>query len=382
MPRNLLNRRTFVGLAAAAVAGGRLRAQAGVSRAAATRVNVAAIDRERILAAADAALAKPPRPLTSIAIAGSPGGAHDFYSTDSARGHSDAVFELAGIVPALAAGATIVRGAEPERAARYARHAKAHLDAWFADPATRMTPALAYAGWVQNAKDSQPAAVVETTGLAEVAVALPFLGIDVKPYAAWFGEYSTWLNEDRQALLARDLKDHQASSWLLQAAAYAALTGDEKVLAELRHRFKATTIRAQILSTGFFPHELTTANPYRNSLFNLDLLCGVAVLLTTRFDSVWEHELQDGPGMRSAVARYAPYIQDRHGWPYPSDETHFHDLPCRRPALLFAARAFAEPEYVGIWQGLKPVEPASPELLRTFPIRQPVLWVPASERGG
>ncbi len=315
-----------------------------------------------------------------MAIAGNPGGAHDFYSTDAARRHSDALFELSGIVPALAAGATIVRGTEPERAARYAGHAKAHLDAWFVDPVTRMTPALTYAGWAKDGRDSRPAEVVETTGLAEVAVALPFFEIDVKPYAAWFAEYLAWLNEDRAALLARDLKDHHASSWLLQASAYAKLVGDEATLADLRHRFKATTIRAQILATGFFPHELTTANPYRNSLFNLDLLCGVAVLLTTRFDSVWEHELQDGPGLRAAVARFAPFIQDRHQWPYPSDETHFHDLPCRRPALLFAARAFAEPEYVEIWQGLKPAEPASPELLRTFPIRQPVLWVPASER--
>ena len=106
---------------------------------------------------------------------------------------------------------------------------------------------------------------------------------------------------------------------------------------------------------------------------NLDLLAGACVLLSTRFDSLWDHELQDGPGMRAAISRHAPYIAAPRTWPYPSDKTHFHELPCRRPALLFAARAYSQPDYATLWRTLPP-DPVSPEILQSFPIRQPILW--------
>ena len=114
--------------------------------------------------------------------------------------------------------------------------------------------------------------------------------------------------------------------------------------------------------------------PYRNSLFNLDLLAGICVLLSTRFESLWDTELQDGPGMRAVIARFAPYVARRAAWPYPSDQTLFAQLPCRRPALLFAARAYAQPDYATLWRDTTPAQPADATLLRTFPIRQPILW--------
>jgi hypothetical protein len=133
-------------------------------------------------------------------------------------------------------------------------------------------------------------------------------------------------------------------------------------------------LRAQIDAQGMFPRELTSANPFRDSLFNLDLLAGACQLLSTRFESLWDYELQDGPGMRSVVARYAFYIANREKWPYPADQSRFNELPCRRPALVFAARAFAEPDYVTLWRRLN-ADPQDPVILRTFPIRQPLLWL-------
>ncbi len=78
--------------------------------------------------------------------------------------------------------------------------------------------------------------------------------------------------------------------------------------------------------------------------------------------------------MRSAIARHAVYIREPVKWPYPADESRFHQLPGRRPALVFAARAYAAPDYVTLWRTLNP-DPADPVILRTFPIRQPILWL-------
>ena len=192
----------------------------------------------------------------------------------------------------------------------------------------------------------------------------------------WFAEYFEWLNTSRLAGLARDTKSHLGTSWLLQAAAIAHLTQntDDAPLTTLRHQYKSSTIRAQIVADGTFSHELTTPNPYRNTLFNLDMMAGICVLLSTRFESVWEYELQDGPGMRTVIARLYPYILDRGTWPYRADAQYFTALPFRRPSLLFAARAYDRPEYASLWKTLNP-DPTVPELQQTFPIRQPLLWV-------
>jgi hypothetical protein len=117
-----------------------------------------------------------------------------------------------------------------------------------------------------------------------------------------------------------------------------------------------------------------SATPYRDSLFNLDLMAGVCHLLSTRFDSVWDYSLEDGPGMRSAIAYYFPFIAERSLWPYKADAQHFKELPGRRTSLLLAAHAYARPEYAALWKTLPP-DPASPEILRTMPIHQPLLWV-------
>jgi hypothetical protein len=363
--------------------------------ASATRPDVAAIDHDRILDAAALYLTQSPVPLTALPCPRSPGTPHDFYSEsefeskseskDQKPGdsnppaftaHRDALLNLSLYVPALTAAFVLTREE------RYAQQAVAHLKAWFIDPATSMTPSMAYAQTTPPAKTGRPEGLIEAVHLAEVVQSIPFLtnsealsAADLAALERWFAAYLDWLNTARLAGIARDQKNHHGASWLLQAAACASLdTKDDRPLTALRHQFKSTTLRAQILADGSFPHELSTPNPYRNSLFNLDMLAAICLLLSTRFENVWAYELQDGPGMRSAIARHYPFILKRNTWPYPADATHFNDLPLRQPSLLFAARAYSRPEYADLWKTL-PADTTIPELQRTFPIRQPLLWV-------
>jgi hypothetical protein len=365
------------------------------------RPDVAAIDHDRILQAATHYLTQSPTPLTNFPCPRNPGTPHDFYSEaedywpdpanptgpfvirsgdsnpDAFTAHRDALLNFSMSVPALTAAFVLTKEA------RYAQQALAHLRAWFVDPATRMTPSILYGQTIRPAKTGRLEGVVEAVHLAEVIQCLLFLSnsdaltpADLTALQKWFAEYFDWLNTSRLAGLARDTKNHHGSSWLLQAAAIAHLTQttDDAPLTTLRHQYKSSTIRAQIVADGVFPHELTTPNPYRNTLFNLDMLAGICMLLSTRFESVWDYELQDGPGMRTVIARLYPYIVDRGTWPYRADAKYFTDLPLRRPSLLFAARAYDRPEYASLWKTLNP-DPTIPELQRTFPIRQPLLWV-------
>ena len=230
--------------------------------------------------------------------------------------------------------------------------------------------------------------LVETIPLAEVAQSIPFLASssaltpdELSTLRAWFADYLKWLTDDPLATLARDQKDHHGSSWLLQSAACAhltatGLTSDDSNLNLLRHRFRTVTLRAQLHATGKFPNEVATPNPYRNSLFNLDLLSAACDLLSTRFESVWDYELQDGPGLRTAIAFHAPYIANRSSWPYPADAAHFTDLPGRRISLLLAGRAYSYPQYTEEWQSLPPIPDTAPaEIRRSDPLSQPLLWI-------
>ena len=314
-----------------------------------TRPDVAAIDRDHILATAAFALTlKPSSSLTT------------------------------GAIPALTAATVLLRASDPARAATCAIAAAAHLRSLFVSPATRLNNELA--------DTNNPEDLVPLTPLAEIAATLPFLTYqatlqpallspaDLAAIRAWFAELLHQLNTARTAGLAKDRKDHIGGVWLLLAAACAHSLADETALVDLRHHFRSVTLRAQILADGTFPHELSTRSPYRNSLFALDLLAGAAELLSTRFESLWDFQLQDGPGLRAAIAKHAPWIANRGSWPYPADQALFHDLPCRRPALLLAGRAFAHPDYITIWRSLTPPEPTNPTLLAAFPIRQPLLW--------
>ena len=331
----MLTRREFLATSAAAAL--------QLPAAPITRPNIAAIDHDRILTAA-----KVPTPTP----------------TTRKTPDSDAFLAYTLSLPALAA-ATVV---DPANAARYTEGASAQLKAWFVTPETRLPTEPSY-------KEFEP--ILDLAPLAETFVALPFLALDpdlADAVRKWSADYLTWLTTNRTALLARDAKSRHGTSWLLQTSAIARLTANDPILAECRHRYKTSTLRGQIDANGFFLHELPTENPYRNSLWNLDMLAGVCVLLSTRFESLWDFELQDGPGMRSAIARHAMSIKFREKWPYPSDATHFTQLPCRRPALEFAGHAYSEPDYVTLWRSLTPDQPADPDLLRAFPIRQPLLW--------
>src|SRR5439155_21491575 len=125
-------------------------------------LNIAAIDRARILRAANQYLSEQPITITASSSARSAGGLHDFFSEadywwpdpknpsgpyiqrdgmsnpENFVEHRRALMRLSVQVPALT-GAFLVSGDK-----RYAAHAAVHLRAWFLDPRTMMNPHLRY----------------------------------------------------------------------------------------------------------------------------------------------------------------------------------------------------------------------------------------------
>ncbi len=182
-------RRAFCSLATTLLLSSRLPAQSKSS----ARPDVAAIDRDRILAAADRYLTQPIAPLTAHPSTRSLGTTHDYYSEAEGywpdpgapdapyiqrpgapnpaafTAHRDALLNLSLYVPALTAAFVLTHEE------RYAKQAVAHLHAWFIDPATSMTSSLLYAQVIPPAKTGRPEGLVEAVHLAEVAQSIPFL---------------------------------------------------------------------------------------------------------------------------------------------------------------------------------------------------------------
>ncbi len=377
--------------------------------AATARLNVAEAVRDRVLERVKGALTAP---ITTLADSPPPyGDANRFVSeTDrpsgvavaasavpSFRAHALALRKTSNVIACLSAAYVL------EKNAAYAQRAGAHLRAWFLDAKKRMSPEASLAGCepgslsvaAKAASDTNnahavkgtPAGIVDLVPLAELARATSFLvdseTLTTEEWTAigqWFTELATWLNTDRTAGLARDTKDHRASAWLLINAAIARSQRDDKLLEACRKRFRAPTLRNQITADGRFPQEVATPEPFRNTLFNFDLLTGACQLLASPFDLLWDYELQDGPGMRAVAAFVFPSIADPTKWAYVADLAHFRDLPGPRPGLLFAGRAYNRPEYTELWRSLDPLE--VPEAIGgSFPIREPLLWTARAAHG-
>lgn len=203
----------------------RERFQLLVPAATPTRVDVAAIDRERILKAADAALSAGPFTITKSHSEHSAGGLNDFFSMadyywpdptktnglpytnrdgesnpDNFNDHRMAMRGLRDAVAALGAAYKIT-GDE-----RYARKAAELLRVFFLDPATRMNPNMEYAQAVLGRYPGRSYGIIDSLHLAEVPPAIvamekspaftPELMAGLKK---WFADLSDWMVTSRTA---------------------------------------------------------------------------------------------------------------------------------------------------------------------------------------
>jgi hypothetical protein len=295
------------------------------------------------------------------------------------RADADALRTFSNTVASLTAGFLLTHDDA------FAQATVAHCKPWLLDPKTRLSPAFDQAGCAPNTSTGTPMGVVDLVPLAELARALSFVTDafapdDLTAVQAWFNDTQHWLATDKQAFIAREAKDHRASAWLLVSSAIARFTRDENTLEDNRKRFRTHTLRNQIRPDGTFPQELSTPNPYRNTLLNFDLLAGACQVLSSQFDLLWDYQLIDEVGLRSAAAYLYPVIAHPEKWGFIADASHFRDLPGRRPGLLFAGRAYNRPEYVETWLNT-PAPPPPEDLAYAFPIRQPALWTARAPHG-
>ena len=361
--------------------------------------NLSSHELPRVAPLAEAALGTQPVTLTAVANPRSPGGPHDFSSegdywwpdpknpdgpyirrdgeTNPANfvAHRRLLFAFAREAGALMAAYDLTHDE------RFAEAAVAHLRVWFVDPATRMNPSLQYAQAIKGVCTGRATGLIDTVHLAEVALGIRALhgarALDAPTEAAvkaWFRDYLRWLQTHPYGIEESKADNNHGTCWVLQAAAFALLLDDEVSLADCRRRFRENLL-PQMAPDGSFPRELARTKAYGYSIFNLDVMTGLAVLLSTPKEDLMKFQLTDGRSMIRGVEFLAPFLADKSLWKRPPDVLYWKEWPVRQPALLFGAVAGGRDDWLKLWQSL-PADPAVEEVRRNMPIRFPTLWRP------
>lgn len=366
----------------------------------ASALDIAQVDHDRILQAADWALKVAPITITQYRAKWSEGGPNDFYSNgdywwpnptttnglpyikrdgesnpDNFNHHRECIWHLRDAVAALGAAYRIT-GDD-----RYVRKAVDLLRVFFLDPATRMNPNLQYAQAVPGVSPGRGTGIIDTLHLIEIPKAVeametsPAFPKDVDAgLKQWFADYITWMTTSKNGLEEAAAANNHAVAFWLQVAVFSQFTGNEGQLAACRKRFKEVFVGNQMEADGSFPRELARTKPYGYSIFQLDNMATLCQVLSTPDDNLWEFTLPDGRGIHKAVAFLYPYLADKSKWPHPPDVMAWDGWPARQPNLLFAGLAFENKDYIALWLKL-PADPANEEVRRNIPITQPILWV-------
>ena len=363
-------------------------------------LDVAAIDRERILKAARAALGIEPLTITKFRAPLSEGGPNDFYSNgdywwpdptkpnglpyierdgesnpDNFSQHRLAMRDLRDAVAALAA-AYKVTGDD-----RYVTKAVELLRVFFLDPRTRMNPHLKYAQAIPGRTPGRGIGIIDALHLIEVPLAIeamqqsPAFPPEVLAgLKQWFGELAEWMVTSKNGREEAATRNNHTVAFHLQLAVYAGFTGDEAKLSECRRQFKEVFVPNQMAVDGSFPAELKRTKPYGYSIFQLDNMATLCQVLSSDRDDLWTFELADGRGIRKAMAYLYPFLADKSKWPLKPDVQAWADWPSRQPGLLFAGLALGQQPYLDLWRNLPP-DSTNAEVRRNIAITQPLLWI-------
>lgn len=363
-------------------------------------IDVAGIDRARILKAGEAALDQRPITITAFHAKFTEGTPHDYYSNgdywwpnpktadglpyvnrdgqtnpNNFNEHRKCLWQLRDSVSALGAAYKITEDD------KYVKKAVELLRVFFLDPATKMNPDLAQAQAVPGVSKGRGTGIIDTLHLIEVPKAIEAMENSrafppeiLDGLKKWFADYVGWMRTSENGKKEAAAKNNHAVAYWLQVAVFAQFVGDEKLMEECRSEFKNEFVARQMAEDGSFPRELARTKPYGYSIFQLDNMATLCQVLSTPKEDLWKFELPDGRGMAKAMAYMYPYLGDKTKWPRSKDVQAWEGWPARQPSLLFAGIALHDQKYLDLWKKL-PADPSNEEVRRNIAIREPILWV-------
>ncbi|MGB8194950.1 MAG: alginate lyase family protein [Chitinophagaceae bacterium] len=353
----------------------------------------------QVIQKADWALQQEPITVTAQTSARSAGGKHDFFSEgdywwpnpvsadspyiqrdgmtnpDNFVAHRLAMIRFSTIVGALASAYKIT-GNE-----KYAAQAMKHVNAWFANPATKMNPNLLYAQAIKGRATGRGIGIIDTIQLMEVVQGLMAIekkrgGMDKDIFAAarkWFEEYLHWLTTHKYGKDEMNAENNHGTCWVMQVAVFAKFMGNDSLMNFCRERYKTVLLPNQMAIDGSFPRELRRTKPYGYSIFNLDAMATICQVLSTEKNNLWAYQSADGRSIRKGIEYLYPHIADKSKWPHVKDVMYWENWPVAQPFLVFGANAYNNIDWLNTWKQLDH-DPQVEEVVRNLPVRNVLIW--------
>jgi hypothetical protein len=359
--------------------------------------DVAKTLRKQILGEAAWAIKQEPVTVTAQSSNRSAGGRHDFFSEgdywwpdpqnpsgpyiqrdgltnpDIFVAHRLAMIRFSRIIGALASAYKLT-GEQ-----KYVSAALIHLKAWFIDQATLMNPNLLFAQAIQGRFTGRGIGIIDTIQLMEVAQGIMVMQKTIEPATLkvikqWFSDYLNWLTTHQYGKDELNAKNNHGTCWVMQVASFATLTGDEKLLDFCRERFKNVLLPDQMGKDGSFPLELARTKPYGYSIFNLDAMSMICLILSEDGNNLWNYQTEDGRSIKKGIEFLYPFVADKSKWPFKKDVMYWENWPVAQPFLVMGANAYQNKDWLATWKKLDH-QPAVEEVIRNLPIRHPFIWL-------
>lgn len=356
-------------------------------------------EKERVVKAANKYLKEVPITITASSSIRSAGGKHDFFSEgdywwpdpanaeapyiqkDGMTNPDNFVAHRKAMVRLSIQSASLTAAYKITCKKKYALKAAEHFKAWFVNEETKMNPHLLYAQAIKGRFTGRGIGVIDAIHLIEVARSVLILekaklinSTDLSKIKTWFKDFIEWLTTHKYGIDEMNAKNNHGTCWVMQISAFAQLVGDEERMEFCRKRFKEVLLPNQMAADGSFPLELARTKPYNYSLFNLDAMAAICQILSTTKDDLWNFTLPDGRNMKKGIEFMYPFIEDKSKWTFKPDVMFFEYYPVRQPFLLFGGLAYNEIKFIELWKKLES-DPENEEVIRNFPIRQPILWI-------
>ncbi|RNL95118.1 alginate lyase [Sinomicrobium pectinilyticum] len=293
---------------------------------------------------------------------------------DNFVAHRKAMIRFSRIIGALASAYKITGEDD------YVKYAVPHLRAWFADKKTRMSPHLKCAQAIQGRVTGRGIGIIDGIQLMEVARGMQcmerseMMDSDVLAAARqWFADYLQWLTTHPYGKEEMGKENNHGTCWVMQAACFASFTENEELLDFCRKRYKEILLPGQMAEDGSFPCEIGRTKAYGYSLFNLDAMVMVCLILSGSGDDLWHYQTPDGRSVRKGIEYLYPFVADKSRWYLEPDTMYWDEWPVAHPFLVFGAEEFRRKEWLDTWKKLDH-NPRVDEVIRNLPVRHPLLW--------
>jgi hypothetical protein len=360
---------------------------------------ISEILRGDILKKAEWALQQQPVTVTAESSSRSAGGRHDFYSEgdywwpnpvsadspyiqkdgmtnpDNFVAHRHAMIRLSQVIGALGSAYILFNDKE------YVKHALLHCRAWFVDTATMMNPNLLYAQAIKGRATGRGIGIIDAIQLMEVVRGLTAMkdspAMDkalLNDIKNWFDQFLQWLTTHPYGKDEMNAANNHGTCWVMQVAAFAKFTGNEKLIQFCIDRYKNVLLPNQMAVDGSFPQELRRTKPYGYSIFNLDAMTTICQVLSSTTDNLWEYKTTDGKTIKKGIEYLYPFIKDKTKWPLKPDVMYWENWPEAQPFLVFGALAYKNKKWLNTWEKLDH-SPVVEEVIRNLPVRNPLIWI-------